>query len=74
MVRTQNICFMSVTLDVSKLSGWLNTSALCRVARWACDAGSRCAGQEMRGRCAGAAHTACRQGLGCMESGRGCAH
>ena len=34
--RTRNICAMSVTLvDVSKLSGWLNTFALCRVARWA---------------------------------------
>ena len=31
--------FMSVTLDVSKLSGWLNASADCRVERRACDAG-----------------------------------
>eukprot|EP00964_Phaeocystis_antarctica_P127397 scaffold91077_cov47-Phaeocystis_antarctica.AAC.2 len=29
---------MSVTLDVSKLSGWLNFDALCRVERRACDA------------------------------------
>ena len=37
--RTENIHFMSVTLDVSKLSGWLNTGAYCRVERRACDTG-----------------------------------
>eukprot|EP00964_Phaeocystis_antarctica_P055511 scaffold32656_cov108-Phaeocystis_antarctica.AAC.2 len=37
--RTSNICFMFVTLDVSKLSGWLNADALCRVERRACGAG-----------------------------------
>ena len=31
--RTQNIHRMSVTLDVSKLSGWLNADAPCRVKR-----------------------------------------
>ena len=36
--RTRNIWRMSVTLDVSKLSGWLNASARCRVERRACDA------------------------------------
>ena len=29
---------MSVTLDVSKLSGWLNTTARCRVEKRAYDA------------------------------------
>ena len=29
--RTENMCPMSVTLDVSRLSGWLNASASCRV-------------------------------------------
>ena len=29
--RTSNIRCMLVTLDVSKLSGWLNASAICRV-------------------------------------------
>ena len=29
--RTENIHRMSVTLDVSKLSGWLNADAHCRV-------------------------------------------
>ena len=37
--RTWNICCMFVTLDVSKLSGWLNADADCRVERRACDAG-----------------------------------
>ena len=43
--RTVNICCMVVTLDVSKLSAWLNAVAFCRVERWACDAG-RGAGRE----------------------------
>ena len=30
---------MSVTLDVSKLSGWLNTDAYCRFERRACKVG-----------------------------------
>ena len=34
--RTKNMRYMSVTLDVSKLSGWLNTDANCRVKRRAC--------------------------------------
>jgi len=37
--RTSNMKPMSVTLDVSKLSGWLNADAFCRVERRACDAG-----------------------------------
>ena len=37
--RTWNMAFMVVTLDVSKLSGWLNADARCRVERRACDAG-----------------------------------
>ena len=37
--RTSNMSLMFVTLDVSKLSGWLNASAYCRVERRACDAG-----------------------------------
>ena len=31
--RTLNMAPMSVTLDVSKLSGWLNADAPCRVER-----------------------------------------
>ena len=36
--RTRNMYLMSVTLDVSKLSGWLNADADCRVERRAYDA------------------------------------
>ena len=31
--RTSNICAMLVTLDVSRLSGWLNADAHCRVKK-----------------------------------------
>ena len=37
--RTANMPPMLVTLDVSKLSGWLNATAPCRVERRACGAG-----------------------------------
>ena len=36
--RTPNMRRMFVTLDVSKLSGWLNEYAFCRTERRACDA------------------------------------
>eukprot|EP00964_Phaeocystis_antarctica_P072328 scaffold44213_cov50-Phaeocystis_antarctica.AAC.4 len=49
---------MSVTLELSKLSGWLNADARCRVKRRACDAG-RGGGREVRGRAAAAAQAAC---------------
>ena len=39
MERTKNIQYMFVTLDVSKLSGWLNADACCRVARRPYEAG-----------------------------------
>ena len=52
---------MSVTLDVSKLSGWLNALAYCRAERRAYDAG-RGAGREMGGPRAMAAQSACRGG------------
>ena len=31
--RTRNMSYMCMTLDVSKLSGWLNANAHCRVAK-----------------------------------------
>ena len=37
--RTWNIHCMVVTLDVSKLSGWLKAVAYCQVERRACDVG-----------------------------------
>ena len=50
---------MSVTLEVSKLSGWLKAVAPCRVeGRGTCDAG-RGAGREAGGRGAAAAQAAC---------------
>ena len=38
-VRTSNMRSKLVTLDVSKVSGWLKFHASCRVARWVSDAG-----------------------------------
>ena len=46
--RTSNIQAMLVTLDVSKLSGWLNFVAYCRVAGTAHEAG-RGVGREAKG-------------------------
>ena len=43
---------MPVTLDVSRLIGWLNADAFCQVERRAYDAG-RGAGQEAGGQCGG---------------------
>ena len=51
--RTWNMVLMVVTLEVSKLSGWLNNDARCQVEGRACDAG----GGEVR--------AARREGLGC---------
>ena len=42
MKRTLNILNMSVTLDVSQLSGWLNADAYCRVE----GEGMRCGGER----------------------------
>ena len=53
--RTLNICCMVVTLDVSKLSGWLNADAYCRVEKRAYDA-ERGVGREAGGRGPAAAH------------------
>ena len=37
--RTSNMKYLVVTLDMSKLSAWLNADAYCGVERRACDAG-----------------------------------
>jgi len=50
---------MVVTLEVSRLSGWLNAVAYCQVERRACDAGGRGASREAGGREAVAALAAC---------------
>ena len=57
--RTWNMYFTVVTLDVSKLSGWLNAVAACRVERRAYDA-VRDAGREVGGLGAMAAQAVCR--------------
>jgi hypothetical protein len=46
--RTLNMSRMSVTLEVSKLSGWLKFDARCRVEGRACDAGGREVGAGWR--------------------------
>ena len=56
--RTVNMALISVTLDVSKLSGWLNAYADCRVERRACEAG-RGESREAGGSEAAAAQAAC---------------
>ena len=57
--RTSNMYCITVTLEVSKLSGWLNAGACCRVeGRGICDAG-RGAGREAGGCEAAAAQVAC---------------
>eukprot|EP00964_Phaeocystis_antarctica_P030330 scaffold17120_cov41-Phaeocystis_antarctica.AAC.3 len=49
--RTWNMANMYVTLDVSKLSGWLNFDAACRVERRGVRCGARCG--SGRGRAVG---------------------
>ena len=52
MERTANMYCMLVTLDMSRLSGWLNTVANCRVQREAYHEGDM-EGQETGGRGSG---------------------
>ena len=66
--RTLNICFMLVTLEVSRLSGWLKAAASCQVeGRGTCDAGRgarREAGERARGGSVGMHARGLPQGLG----------
>ena len=60
--RTENMRFMSVTLEVSKLSGWLNADAACRESK-----GGHAVRSEVYQSAGGrqrttAAHAACRRG------------
>ena len=74
--RTWNMYFTVVTLDVSKLSGWLNAVAACRVERRAYDA-VRDAGREVGGLGAMAAQAVCRGECptkGCGDQGTRGAH
>ena len=56
--RTVNMNPMAVTLEVSKLSGWLNARAVCRVERGAWEEGQH-AGRGTGGRGVAAAQAAC---------------
>ena len=67
--RTWNISYMFVTLEVSKLSGWLKARASCRVERRAYGA-ERGAAREAEGRRVTAVHVACRAGLDCRLGAR----
>ena len=58
--RTENIPIMPVTLEVMKLSGWLNADAPCRESK----AGEVCGSGGSR-RWTTAAHAACKGGRGC---------
>ena len=57
-----SMLLMSLTLDVSKLSGWLNAYATCRVERRACDTG-RGTAREAGGRWVAATQARHAQGL-----------
>ena len=63
--RTENMVDMVVTLDVSRLSGWSNASAYCRVRREEVQKGRRAkggdGGREKGGCATSAAQAACRK-------------
>ena len=71
--RTENMLFMSVTLEVSQLSGWLNAFAICRVEGRARNAG-RGVRWEAGGRGAAAAVAACTEMARLKTWGPGHAH
>ena len=63
--RARKMYCMSVTLDVSQLSGWLNALAFCRVEVEACEGDDMRAGKlvvVVGGGAAAAAQAACRRG------------
>ena len=67
-----NMAAMLVTLEVSKLSGWLNTNAFCRESEGGHMVRGEGAGLEAGGRRVTAVHAACRGGLGCrLGAGHG---
>ena len=68
--RTRNMLCMFVTVDVSKLSVWLNADATCRVEGRAYDAG-RGADREVGGCEAAAAQVACTRKARLKAGGQG---
>ena len=72
--RTQNMYLISVTLEVSKLSGWLNADASCRESKAGHAVGARYTGRHTgERRRATAVQAACRTGLD-SRSGAGHGH
>ena len=70
--RTVNMSPMSVTLDVSKLSGWLNARASCRGEREAWEEMGDMRGRATGGRGAGAGQAVRREDCGvCWQGTRG---
>ena len=63
--RTQNMKAMVVTLEVSKLSGWLNADAYCRESKGGHTVRIKVCGLGGGRRRATAVHAACRGGLDC---------
>jgi len=59
--RTLNIWYMVVTLDVSQLSGWLNSDVDCRVGRESIKRAANGRAGRRVGVGAAAAQAACRQ-------------
>ena len=67
--RTLNMPCMVVTLEVSRLSGWLNADAPCRIERKAYGKGRR-AGRETGGCGVAPLQATCREGLTVEAAGR----
>jgi len=73
--RTRNMLLMYLTLDVSKLSCWLNADASCREPKGGVRCGARCGprcGPRDGGQRATVAQAACRGGPDCrLQAGNG---
>ena len=64
--------FMFATLEVSKLSGWLNACAFCREAKGGYTVLAEVCGSAGGGRGATSVQAACRAGFGCrLRAGHG---
>ena len=68
--RTRNMDPMLVTLDVSRLSGWLNADAYCRVTRESIGGGATCGQGGGRLRSGGRWHKQ-QEGPDCGGLGQG---
>ena len=68
--RTSNMLRMVVTLEVFKLSGWLNANTNCRESKRRAYGAGRGAAREAGGRRVTAVHAAYRGGLDCRSGAR----